>query len=238
MASMVSRVFGLLSRAISRYRCARSRRVSSAETLARIHEIIAQYSSQGAAARAWLSAGLDVRVDEIDTEVDTTATPSRRSGSQRTDSKHAGVVARPSTWARRMVISARGAPRAMIVVILHRQALEFSDTDDGAVVRVASGVPCATDLGGARGSFPVIILAGHMGPDDDRRILAIPDAENYLPRLTCAPDGRIVVDRSAPQYRPEFARQMDDLDAVVAGICRDPMVATLLQDWVSETSHR
>lgn len=208
------------------------------ETLARIHEIIAQYSNQGAAARAWFTTGLDVRVDEMDTEVEAPSLPSRSSATRERGSRRGGVVARPSTWARRMVISARGAPRAMIVVILHRQALEFSGTDDGAVVRLASGVPCATGAGGARASFPVIILAGQMGPDDDRRILAIPDAENYLPRLTCAPDGRIVIDRSAPQYRPEFEHQMDDLDAVVAGICRDPMVATLLQDWVSESSRR
>lgn len=217
MVSLAARLREVLTSTSRRLRLL-TRGGEATDTLTRIQETLVQSLVQGAASRRWLGADVDVRVDEIDTELEESPTAT------------AGVVVPyVRTWARRMVVSASGAPRSMIVVVLHRQALEPAAARGGAPI-----------AGAAPGSrrvrhFPVMILAGHMGPDDARRVLAIPDAEDHLPRLAISPDGRIVVDRRAAQYRREYERQFDQLDAVVSSICRDPRVATLLQDWVSDS---
>lgn len=144
---------------------------------------------------------------QVDVVVDEIETPAP------TGSAHGREVVPAHGWARRMTVSSARAPHAHTVVVLHRQS--------------APGSPL-------RRRFPVVVLVGRIETKQLLHLLTVPDAEEHLPRLTHAEDGRIVVDRR--ESTADEQRRADDLDEIMGAISRDPRVATLLHDWLSDSA--
>lgn len=183
-------------------------------TVARVQRALSDSLAGGYAARRWLTGGMDVRLDEVESAPVVVARGRRAP-------EPSGVIAmRP--WARRLVVTNPNAPQGSGVFVLHRQPVDVT----------------------VEGRHPVVLLAGRVSQADQARILAIPDVEHCLPRLTSAEDGRIVVDRSAVPAGAIGgagvcdALTADALDAILAQLCQDPRVATLLHDWVSDAARR
>lgn len=212
-------------------------------TLVRVHRALDQSVRGGSAGRRWLSSDVDVRLDHVEStpvrpHPRDPGTSGRADAPGRTAATRGAVAERP--WARRLVVTNPGAPQGNAVFVLHRQPVDVA----------------------TEGRHPVVLLAGRISHADQARMLAIPDVEHCLPCLTLTEDGRVVVDRSAVGADDE-GRTADDvpgtsrrrdgraarpgvcdtltadaLDAILAQICRDPRVATLLHDWVSDSVRR